>query len=95
MFAPTRGNIIRLSGNFFRHLQEKCMTRFAIRLLTLAMFAVASFAAPMVAPAKAATDGSTPVKKKHKKMGGAGTQAKTPAAPHSTSDDTDRRTGGY
>jgi hypothetical protein len=71
------------------------MTRFAIRLLTLAMFAVASFAAPMVTPAKAATDGSTPVKKKHKKMAPAGTQAQTPAAPHNSSDDPDRRTGGY
>ena len=44
------------------------MNKFAIRLLTLAAFAMTSLAAPMVVPAKAATDGSTPAKKKHKKM---------------------------
>ena len=43
------------------------MYKFAIRLLTLAMFAMASAAVYVVAPAKAATENGTTVKKKHKK----------------------------
>jgi hypothetical protein len=71
------------------------MNKFAIRLLTLAMFAAASAAVPVVAPAKAATDGSTSVKKKHKKMKPAGTEAQTPKSsspyPPNMSDDPDRK----
>jgi hypothetical protein len=71
------------------------MTKLAIRLLTLAIFAAASFAVPMVAPAKAATDGSTTTKKKHK-MSPA--QAHAPAAasqyPRNMSEDPDRKVGG-
>jgi hypothetical protein len=81
-----------------RHLsdnqQEKRMPRFAIRLLTLGLFATALGAAPMTAPAKAATDTSTPVKKKHKKINPAGAQAQTPATqyPRNMSEDPDRKT---
>jgi hypothetical protein len=48
----------------------------------------------MTAPAKAATDASTPVKKKHKKINPAGAQAQTPATqyPRNMSEDPDRKT---
>ena len=42
------------------------MSKFAIRLLTLAMYATALVVVPMVAPAKAATNSSKQIKK-HKK----------------------------
>jgi hypothetical protein len=71
------------------------MNKSAIRLLTLAMFAIASATVPMIAPAKAATDDSTTVKKKHKKMSPAGPQTQTPTAssqiPRNMSDDPSRR----
>ena len=73
------------------------MNRSAIRLLTIAMFAVTSAAIPLVVPAKAATDGSTAVKKKHKKMSPAGTEAQTLKTssqyPPNMSDDPSRRVG--
>jgi hypothetical protein len=75
------------------------MNKSAIRLLTLATFAIASATAPMIAPAKAATDGSTPAKKKHKKLSPAGGQIQNPTAssqiPRNLSDDLDRKGGGY
>ena len=75
----------------FGQSQEKCMNKFAIRLLTLAMFAVASVAVPMVTPAKAATS----AKKKHKKMSPAGTEAQAPKGssqyPRNMNDDPDRK----
>jgi hypothetical protein len=73
--------------------QEKRMPRFAIRLLTLSLFAAALGAVPMTAPAKAATDTSTAVKKKHKKINPTGAQAQTPATqyPRNMSDDPERK----
>lgn len=77
--------------------QEMRMTRFAIRLLTLALFAVASIAVPMITPAKAATDGSTSAKKKHKKTAATGRhmQMQPPPAssqsPSNMSDDPSRK----
>jgi hypothetical protein len=44
------------------------MRKFAIRLLTLSMYATALVVVPMVAPATAATDSSTEVKKHKKKI---------------------------
>ena len=73
------------------------MTKLAIRLLTLAAFAMTSLAAPMVAPAKAATDGSTPAKnkKKHKKMNSTAGQMRAPVtssqAPPNMADDPSRK----
>ena len=43
------------------------MSKFAIRLLTLAMYATAPVVVPMVTPAKAETSSSKPMKK-HKKQ---------------------------
>jgi hypothetical protein len=71
------------------------MNKSAIRLLMIAMFAIASVAVPVAVPAKAATDGSTAVKKKHKKMNSAGTEAQTPKTssqyPSNMSDDPSRK----
>ncbi len=71
------------------------MTRFAIRLLTLAAFAMTSLAAPMVAPVKAATDGSAPAKKKHKRVDSASGQVRAPATssqyPPNLADDPSRK----
>jgi hypothetical protein len=71
------------------------MNKSAIRLLMLVMFAIASAAVPVVVPAKAATDGNTSVKKKHKKMSPAGTEAQTPRTssqyPPNMSDDPSRK----
>jgi len=74
------------------------MTKFFIRLLALACFAVALAAAPVSTPANAATDGTTTVKKKHTKMHPAA-QVQAPAAsqyPRNMSEDPDRKAaGGY
>ena len=71
------------------------MNKFAIRLLTLAVFAVTSLAVSPVVPAKAATDGSTAVKKKHKKMGSTGGQMRAPVtssqSPPNMADDPARK----
>jgi hypothetical protein len=71
------------------------MNKSAIRLLMLAVFAIASAAVPVTTPAKAATDGSTAVKKKHKKTSSAGTEAQTPKTssqyPPNMSDDPSRK----
>jgi hypothetical protein len=73
------------------------MNKLAIRLLTLVMFAMTSTAVSMVVPAKAATDGTTTVKKKHKKMSPAGSEAQTPRTssqyPPNMSEDPARRVG--
>ena len=96
MFAPLRGNTIKPS-NGLSAKWEKCMNKSAIQLLMIAMFAVASAAVPVTTPAKAATDGSTVVKKKHKKMSPAGTEAQTPKTssqyPTNMSDDPSRKVG--
>jgi hypothetical protein len=71
------------------------MHKSAIRLLTLAMFAIASAAVPMVAPAKAATENGTTVKKKHKKVSAQAPQVQAPTSssryPHNMSDDPERK----
>jgi hypothetical protein len=70
------------------------MNKSAIRLLMIAVFAIASAAVPVTTPAKAATDGSTAVKKKHKKMSPAGTEAQTPKSsqyPPNMNDDPSRK----
>ena len=71
------------------------MNKSAIRLLMLAMFATASVAVPVTTPAKAATDGNTAVKKKHKKTTPAGTEMQTPRtssqSPPNMSDDPSRK----
>jgi hypothetical protein len=94
MFAPLRGNTIKPS-NGLSTKWEKCMNKSAIRLLMIAMFAMASAAVPVTTPAKAATDGSTAVKKKHKKMSPAGTEAQTPKTssqyPPNMNDDPSRK----
>jgi hypothetical protein len=73
------------------------MNKSAIRLLMIAMFAIASAAVPLVVPAKAATDGSTAVKKKHKKMNSARIETQTPKTssqyPTNMSDDPSRKVG--
>jgi hypothetical protein len=95
MFAPMRGNTIRLREVFPVRQQEKCMNKSAIRLLMLVMFAMTSLAVPMVVPAKAATDGSTPAKKKHKKMNSTSGQMQAPMtssqSPPNMADDPSRR----
>ena len=72
------------------------MTRFSIRLLTLACFAVALAAVSMNTPANAAADSSAAVKKKHTKLHPAG-QMQAPAAsqyPRNMSEDPGRKAGG-
>jgi hypothetical protein len=94
MFAPLRGNTLK-PRKVFPATREKRMNKSAIRLLTIAMFAIASAAVPVTTPAKAATDGSTAVKKKHKKMSPAGTEAQTPKTssqyPPNMNDDPSRK----
>jgi hypothetical protein len=71
------------------------MRKSAIRLLTLAMFAMASAAVYMVAPANAATENGTTVKNKHKKVHSESGQMRTPATssqnPPNMSDDPNRK----
>jgi hypothetical protein len=71
------------------------MTKLAIRLLTLTVFAMTSLALPVVVPAKAATDGSTPAKKKHKKMNSTAGQMHAPVtssqSPPNMADDPSRK----
>jgi hypothetical protein len=71
------------------------MTRFAVRLLTLGLFAAALGAVPVIAPVKAATDASTAVKKKHKKINPAGSEAQAPKSssqyPPNMADDPNRK----
>jgi hypothetical protein len=49
------------------HPGERRMSKFAIRLLTLVIYAAPLVLVPMVAPAKAATSSSKEIKKKKKK----------------------------
>jgi hypothetical protein len=76
--------------------QEKRMPRFAVRLLTLGLFAAALVAVPMTAPAKAAAENGTTVKKKHKKVNSETGQMRAPATssqyPPNMSDDPNRKT---
>jgi hypothetical protein len=76
------------------------MRKFAIRFLTLAIYATAVMAVPMVAPAKAAAE-SAQIKKKHKKINPRSSNIAAPRfsneIPRNYSDDPDRRAagGGY
>ena len=71
------------------------MSKSAIRLLMVAIFAIASAAIPVLAPTKAATDGSTAAKKKHKKMNSSAGQMHAPVtssqAPPNMADDPSRK----
>jgi hypothetical protein len=74
------------------------MTRFTIRLLALATFAMPLVAIPVVSSADAATNGKTHVKKHAKKLQQApivnNTRSSNPRYP-STYEDPDRKAGGY
>jgi hypothetical protein len=76
------------------------MRNFAIRFVTLAIYATAVVAVPMVAPARAAAE-STQIKKKHKKINPGSSNNAAPRfsneIPRNYSDDPDRRPagGGY
>ena len=76
------------------------MTKFAIRLLTLAMYAAPLAVVPMVTPAKAATNSSKEIKKKKTishSPGIANAKSSNPSAnPFSSNmyDDFDRRNAG-
>jgi len=70
------------------------MRKFAIRLLTLTMYATVLVAVPMVTPAAAATDGSTETKKKHQKMNPKSSRIEAPSShpfPRNMSEDPDRK----
>ena len=71
------------------------MNKSAIRLLTLAMFAMTSAALPLFGPAKAATENNTTVKKKHKKTSSEGSQMRAPTTssqyPPNMADDPSRK----
>lgn len=73
------------------------MNKSAIRLLTLVLFAVASAAVPLIAPAKAAAESSTTVRKKHKKPSSEAGQTRAPTTssqyPSNMSDDPSRKVG--
>ena len=74
------------------------MSRFAIRLLTLAMYATALVAVPMVTPARAAADSSKQMKKHKQKIhrspgtANAGSPSANPFPP--MDQDPDRKAGG-
>ena len=75
------------------------MSRFAIRLLTLAMYATALVTVPMVTPAKAAADSSKQMKKNsnNKKKTLNNPSAYDPWSPSHANEDPDRKAagGGY
>ena len=56
------------------------MNKSAIRLLVLATFATATAVVPIMTLAKAATDGNSAVKKKHKRTSHAGSESQAPSA---------------
>jgi hypothetical protein len=74
------------------------MSKSAIRLLTLAIYATALVVVPMVAPAKAATNGSGEIEKNKKKiqrsLGVSEPRSSNPAWPPPMYDDFDRKNGG-
>ena len=71
------------------------MSKFAIRLLTLGIYATALLAVPMVTPAKAAADGSREMRKHRKNHRTVRIEEPRPSnqAPHSNNpyDDPDRK----
>ena len=76
--------------------KENRMSKFAIRLLTLAMFATAQVVVPMVTPVKAATNSSKEIKKKKRmtQRSPAIANARPPNPFPPMHDDPDRRAGG-
>jgi hypothetical protein len=74
------------------------MSKSAIRLLTLAIYATALVAIPMVTPANAATNSSGGVEKNKKKiqrsLGVSEPRSSNPAWPPPMYDDFDRKNGG-
>ena len=79
--------------------QERRMSKFAIRLLTLTLYATALVVVPMVTPAKAATNSSKEIKKKKKMTYRSPriTNARSPSSnPFSSNmyDDFDRKNAG-
>ena len=74
------------------------MSRYAIRLLTLAICATALLVVPMVTLAKAATNGSGEIgknkKKVQKSLGVGDPRSSNPAWPPPMYDDFDRKNGG-
>ena len=73
------------------------MSRSAIRLLTLAIYATALVVVPMVAPAKAATDGREKIEKNRKiqkSPGISNPRSSSPAWPPPMYDDPDRKVSG-
>ena len=72
------------------------MKKFAIRVLTLAMFATPLLSIPLVSPAAAATDGSKHVKKHTGKVQRAPAvqSAKSQKPFPSLNEDPDRKAGG-
>ena len=81
--------------------QETSMNRFAVGLLTLAMYATALAVVPIITPAEAATNSSKEVKKKkrmtHRSPGITHVKSSDPSAnPFSSNmyDDFDRRNAG-
>jgi hypothetical protein len=73
------------------------MRKFAIRLLTLAIYATALVAVPMVTPAKAAAESSKHVKKKRIHNPTSFNQAPSNRTPPSnnSNDDFDRKKASY
>jgi len=75
------------------------MSKFAIRLLTLAVFATSLSVVPLLSPANALTEGGKQTKKKHKTMNPRASHMEAPRTSNQTirnmSDDPDRKVGGY
>jgi hypothetical protein len=95
MFDPMRCGTLR--QEVLIHFGKTRMSKFAIRLLTLAVFATSLTVAPLISPANAAADSTKPTKKKHKTMSTRGSQMEVPRTSTQTirnmSDDPDRKVG--
>ncbi|HLX17046.1 MAG TPA: hypothetical protein VKS24_17820 [Bradyrhizobium sp.] len=73
------------------------MRQFAIRLLTLAMYATALATVSFATPAEAAADGGKATKRHTKRSQGSHVEAPRsyPEVPRNMSDDPARKVGGY
>jgi hypothetical protein len=92
MFGPERGNTFRRREVY---PQEKCMNKSASQLFTLAMFAIASFVIPLVAPTKAVAETTKAAKKHRKTTSENGQQMRAPTTssqyPPNMADDPNRK----
>jgi hypothetical protein len=80
------------SGGSSVNPQEKRMNKFAIRLLTLAVYVAAAAAVPMIVPSKAAAETSKATKKhKAAKTSGTTQSRSTEQAPPNMADDPSRK----